>query len=118
VTALQVEAETEIARFAVAVYGSTQPDKIAALMRGADDGLLSRFLWLWPEPIPFRLGRTLPGANWAIAALDKLRELDLQPGAQPGAPARPTEISRSVHDPQCAPVDDGEQIAVPGAGEL
>jgi hypothetical protein len=53
----------EIAYFVVAVYGSTQPDKIAALMRGADDGLLSRFLWLWPEPIPFRLGRALPGAD-------------------------------------------------------
>jgi len=53
----------EIARFAVAVYGSTQPDKIAALMRGADDGLLSRFLWLWPEPIPFRLGRMRPGCK-------------------------------------------------------
>jgi hypothetical protein len=82
----------EIARFAVAVYGSTQPDKIAALMRGADDGLLSRFLWLWPEPIPFRLGRMRPGANWAIAALDKLRELDLQPGAQLGDPARPIMV--------------------------
>ena len=61
-------------------------------MRGADDGLLSRFLWLWPEPIPFRLGRMRPGANWAIAALDKLRELDLQPGAQLGDPARPIMV--------------------------
>ena len=57
-------------------------------MRGADDGLLSRFLWLWPEPIPFPLGRALPGADWATASLDKLRELDLQPGA----PARPIMV--------------------------
>jgi hypothetical protein len=75
----------DIPRLAVAVYGGTQPDKVASLMRGADDGLLGRMLWVWPEPIPFRLGRARPGIAWAIAALDKLRELDLQPGD----PARP-----------------------------
>jgi hypothetical protein len=37
------------------------------------------------EAIPFRLGRARPGIAWAITALDKLRELDLQPGD----PARP-----------------------------
>jgi Protein of unknown function (DUF3987) len=72
-----------IPRHAVAVYGTTQPDKLALLMGGADDGLLSRILWTWPEPIPFRLGRRAPGAPWAIGALDRLRELDLQPGDPP-----------------------------------
>jgi hypothetical protein len=75
----------DIPRLAVGVYGNTQPDKVAVLMRGADDGMLSRFLWVWPEPIEFRLGRLPPQAQWAIGALDKLRELDLHPGppAQP-----------------------------------
>ena len=45
-----------IPRLAVAAYGGTQPDKLALLMRDADDGLLARVLWAWPEPIPFRLG--------------------------------------------------------------
>ena len=72
-----------IPRLAVAVYGGTQPDRLAPLMREADDGLLARFLWAWPEPIPFRLGRAAPGAQWAIGALDRLRELDLQPGDPP-----------------------------------
>jgi Protein of unknown function (DUF3987) len=67
-----------IPRLAVAVYGSTQPEKLAVLMRGADDGLLARILWLWPDPIPFRLGHQPPGVGWAIRALDRLRELDLQ----------------------------------------
>jgi hypothetical protein len=72
-----------IPRLAVSVYGTTQPDRLALLMRGADDGLLARILWTWPEPIPFRLGRTAPGAQWAIGALDRLRELDMQPGDPP-----------------------------------
>jgi hypothetical protein len=72
-----------IPRLAVAVYGTTQPDRLALLMRGADDGLLARILWTWPEPIPFRLGRAAPGAEWAIRALDRLRELALHPGDPP-----------------------------------
>lgn len=66
-----------VQRLAIAVHGGTQPDKLAALMRDADDGLLSRFLWTWPAPIPFKLGEAPPQVPWAIAALDKLRELDL-----------------------------------------
>jgi hypothetical protein len=74
-----------IPRLVVAVCGNTQPDKVAALMRGADDGLLARILWVWPEPMPFRLGRMPPESAWAITALDRLRELDLQ-GSDPPRP--------------------------------
>jgi uncharacterized protein DUF3987 len=70
----------EIPRLAVAVYGTTQPDKLALLMQGPDDGLFARVLWSWPEAIPFRLGMQAPGAEFAIRALDRLRELDLQQG--------------------------------------
>jgi Protein of unknown function (DUF3987) len=42
-----------IPRLAVALYGTTQPEKIGLLMRGADDGLLARILWTWPDMIPF-----------------------------------------------------------------
>jgi hypothetical protein len=73
----------DIPRLAVSVYGGTQPDRLALLMREADDGLLGRILWAWPEPIPFRLGHAAPGAQWAIGALERLRELDLQPGDPP-----------------------------------
>jgi hypothetical protein len=72
-----------IPRLAVAVYGGTQPDKLARLLHEADDGLLGRILWLWPAPLPFRLGHQTPRAEWAIRALDRLRELDLQPGDPP-----------------------------------
>lgn len=72
-----------VSRLAVAVYGGVQPDKLGPLVRGIDDGLLGRFLWAWPEPLPFRLGARAPGAAQAIRALDRLRELDLQPGDPP-----------------------------------
>jgi hypothetical protein len=67
----------EIPRLAVAVCGGTQPEKLAEMFREADDGLLSRFNWFWPESVRFRLGTAAPNAEWAIAALDRLRLLDL-----------------------------------------
>jgi hypothetical protein len=66
-----------VPHIAVAVYGGTQPDKLARLLREGDDGLLARLLWAWPESIPFRLGKQPPRIEWAIRALDRLRELDL-----------------------------------------
>ncbi|MCF3948336.1 DUF3987 domain-containing protein [Acidiphilium sp. AL] len=68
-----------VPRLAVAVSGSTQPEKLAEMFAGPDDGLLGRFIWSWPEPPPFRLSRTTPGIAWAIEALDRLRLLDLAP---------------------------------------
>ena len=69
-----------VPRLAVSVFGGVQPDRLRALMRDADDGLLSRILWSWPDPIPFRLSRRSPNSAWAIEAFDRLRWLDLQPG--------------------------------------
>jgi hypothetical protein len=66
-----------VPRLVVAIHGGTQPDRLAAMMRDADDGLLARMLWTWPNPIPFRLGQAPAMAPWAITALDRLRELDL-----------------------------------------
>ena len=68
-----------VPRLAVAVNGGTQPEKLAEMFKDADDGLLARFIWSWPEPRRFRLSRTAPGAEWAIEALDRLRMLDLAP---------------------------------------
>jgi hypothetical protein len=86
-----------IPRLAVAVYGGTQPEKLALLTRQGDDGLLGRILWVWPEPVPFRLGHRAPRVEWAIRALDRLRELDLQPGDPPMPIMVPlTEEGRSL----------------------
>jgi hypothetical protein len=73
----------EIARLVVSVYGGTQPERLSEMAVGPDDGLFSRVLWLWPDHVPFRRGRRAPNVEWAIEALDRLRELDLAPGDPP-----------------------------------
>ena len=100
-----------IPRLAVAAYGGTQPDKLALLMREADDGLLARILWAWPESIPFRLGSQAPGVEWAISALDRLRELDLQPGDPPSPIMVP--LSDEARDDRGL---RGRDAAAPGDG--
>ncbi|MBB4286820.1 DUF3987 domain-containing protein [Roseospira goensis] len=51
---------TYIPALSVCIHGTTQPDRLVDLLRDADDGLASRFLWSWPDPIPPRrpTGRT------------------------------------------------------------
>lgn len=66
-----------VLRLAVAVTGSTQPEKLAQMFREADDGLMARFVWGWPDPLPFRLGRVAPNVEWAAEALDRLRALEM-----------------------------------------
>jgi hypothetical protein len=73
----------EIPRLAVAVNGGTQPERLEKLLTAADDGLIARMQWFWPDPVPFELAEETPGTTWAITALDRLRELDLQSGDPP-----------------------------------
>jgi Protein of unknown function (DUF3987) len=79
-----------IPRFAVSWFGCTQPDKVAEIMQGGDDGLLARFMWFWPDAKDFDRPKTgdendallerPPATEWAIAALDRLRMLELANG--------------------------------------
>jgi Protein of unknown function (DUF3987) len=62
---------------------------LTQLVAKADDGLLSRIQWSWPDPVPFDLVTDTPNTAWAIEALDKLRQYDLRPGSQPNAPPEP-----------------------------
>jgi hypothetical protein len=78
-----------IPRLAVAVCGGTQPDKLATLFKEADDGLLARIIWCWPEPVSFRLATKAPAAQWATDVLDRLRLLELALGPTPDEPPRP-----------------------------
>ena len=82
----------DIPRLAVAVYGGTQPEKLAGLFNDADDGLFSRVVWCWPEPLPFRLSRQAPNGQWAIDALDRLRLLELVLGLAPTDAGQPLMV--------------------------
>jgi hypothetical protein len=72
-----------IPRLVVGVIGNIQPSRLVDLLHEADDGLLSRILWDWPNPVPFRLPEAAPDVGWAINALDRLRILELQQSGQP-----------------------------------
>jgi hypothetical protein len=58
----------------VSVLGGVQPEKLAAcLLDSVDDGLVARFLWAWPDPIPYRR----PEQVADLAVLDRIyRRLD------------------------------------------
>jgi putative DNA primase/helicase len=66
-----------IPRLAVSWHGGIQPERLAQVMREADDGLLARFTWFWPEPVPFQIVNKSPMVDWAVTRFDRLRTLNL-----------------------------------------
>lgn len=66
-----------VPRLAVAWQGGIQPERLAEVMREADDGLLSRFMWLWPEPVEFHITDSPLDVEWAVVCFDRLRMLEL-----------------------------------------
>ncbi|MCU9846718.1 YfjI family protein [Defluviimonas sp. WL0024] len=67
-----------IDRLAIGVVGGIQPDRLRSLLfKADDDGLLARFLPIWPEPAP--LNRPSAWGDDALidAALARLLSLDL-----------------------------------------
>jgi Protein of unknown function (DUF3987) len=42
----------EIPHASLAIVGSVQPDKLAGVLQQANDGLLARFLFVYPDPVP------------------------------------------------------------------
>jgi hypothetical protein len=39
----------------LSILGGIQPDKLREALAGADDGLAARFIFMWPNPAPFRV---------------------------------------------------------------
>jgi hypothetical protein len=67
-----------IRHLSIGVVGGIQPDKLAGITGGPDDGLASRFLWSWPEALPrFSLARDLPDDRVALSAFERLSGLAL-----------------------------------------
>ncbi|MGH7084525.1 MAG: DUF3987 domain-containing protein [Acetobacteraceae bacterium] len=84
-----------IPHLAVSWFGGVQPSRLAELTREADDGLLARFAWFWPEPIPFRFGTISPELPWTIEACDRLRMLTMAAPEADGAMPRPVVVPLS-----------------------
>lgn len=62
----------------VTVLGGIQPEKLSqCLLKSADDGLVARFLWAWPDPIRYQR----PTGVADVALLERIyrRLLGLQP---------------------------------------
>ena len=68
-------------RLLVGVLGGIQPDRLSELLlKSKDDGLLARFLPIWPERLPPRQPTRLASDAVADAAMAKLTALELVPG--------------------------------------
>jgi Protein of unknown function (DUF3987) len=63
----------------LSIVGSLQPDHLRDVFGGIDDGLASRFLYMWPSPIPPRRPQRSGHNQWAAMldeAFAQLRRLD------------------------------------------
>jgi hypothetical protein len=67
-----------INHFSVGIVGGIQPDRLGLIANGFDDGLASRFIWFWPDPIAeFRIQECLTDDQAATAGLRKLCDLEM-----------------------------------------
>tara|TARA_R110000824_G_scaffold270881_1_gene459336 strand:+ start:5947 stop:8298 length:2352 start_codon:yes stop_codon:yes gene_type:complete len=67
-----------IPHLSVAVLGSTQPDRLAStLLKGDDDGLTARFLFVWPDTVPLERPKGIPQGAEARNALKALHGLQM-----------------------------------------
>jgi hypothetical protein len=76
-----------IDRLSIGVLGGIQPDRLKSLLfKSDDDGLLARFLPIWPEPAPLRRPQAWADEALMDNALARLLALDTM-----------TELSRHEH---------------------
>ena len=65
-----------VERLSVAVIGGTQPDRLNSLLvKGDDDGLLARFLVVFPDPVPISLPSNAIDTAKLRDAFNRLRSL-------------------------------------------
>ena len=61
-------------KFPVSVVGSIQPDRLAEVFEGSDDGMAARFLYAWPELPPYTslMDRRIARDDEALAMLQAI----------------------------------------------
>ena len=63
----------------VTVLGGIQPEKLReCLLKTADDGLVPRFLWVWPDPIIYQRPRQIADVSALERVYRRLLQLDAQ----------------------------------------
>jgi hypothetical protein len=91
-----------IDRLTVGVVGGIQPDKLSSLLfKTDDDGLLARFIPIWPDPAPLRRPTSAIDEGFLEDVIAKL--LTLQPVTEDDGETRPwivpfTEDARDLLD--------------------
>lgn len=67
-----------IDRLSIGVVGSIQPDRLKSLLFNTDDdGLLARFLPIWPNPVPIRRPNTLADSRFFESVLERMLSLKM-----------------------------------------
>ena len=67
-----------IDRLSIGVLGGIQPDRLKSLLfKSDDDGLLARFLPIWPDPAPLRRPHAWADESLLEVALSRLLSLEL-----------------------------------------
>lgn len=66
-------------RLTIGLLGGIQPDRLKSLLfKSDDDGLLARFLPIWPEPAPLRRPQSLADEAFIEGVMARLLRLDMQ----------------------------------------
>ena len=66
-----------VSAMTISILGGVQPDRLAEMIEGADDGLPARFLWTWPEAVPPRRPNRAPDTATALQLLRTLLRLEM-----------------------------------------
>lgn len=68
----------KISNLTISVLGGIQPDRLSSmLLVGDDDGLASRFLLVWPEPLRPSRPKVIADQDAALQAFQRLHELEM-----------------------------------------
>ena len=67
-----------IDRLSIGVVGGIQPDRLNGLLINSDDdGLLARFMPIWPDPVPIKRPQSMPDDGFIDRAIGRLLSLQM-----------------------------------------
>ncbi|MCB1331035.1 MAG: DUF3987 domain-containing protein [Maritimibacter sp.] len=92
-----------IDRLSIGILGGIQPDRLkSVLFKSDDDGLIARFLPIWPDPVPLCRPKSLVGQGLIEEMVEKILGLNLVPNAQ----GHLTPVILPFEESACSLMDD------------